>query len=346
MSTNQQKQNEEEVDLGSLFVIIGRGFRNFFNFIGSIFKGVFHFFIIVLIFLKTNIVKIAIAALIGGIIGAFLEFKKDDAYGSEMFLQPNFESTRQLYNNVNFYNDLVKQKDTVSLEKTFGISKEYAASLKKFSIEPVKKENDIINSYNDFILDVDTTTVKSYTFQEFKNSFTDYDYKVHKINVLASKNDVFDKLDEVIISSVVKNKYFNRVKTLTNENLNRTDSVLRQNLGQIDSLRKVYMKVMLDEAKKETSGTNIDLGGDKTTIKELELFETNNKINKNLKIIAEDKAEKYEVINVISNFQTIGYEVKGIQKNYIFLFAFVFAVLTIFGILLYRLNFYLTNYKR
>jgi hypothetical protein len=346
MSTNQQKQNEEEVDLGSLFVIIGRGFRNFFNFIGSIFKGVFHFFIIVLIFLKTNIVKIAIAALIGGIIGAFLEFKKDDAYGSEIFLQHNFESTRQLYNNVNFYNDLVKQKDTVSLEKTFGISKEYAASLKKFSIEPVKKENDIINSYNDFILDVDTTTVKSYTFQEFKNSFTDYDYKVHKINVLASKNDVFNKLDEEIISSVVKNKYFNRVKTLTNENLNRTDSVLRQNLGQIDSLRKVYMKVMLDEAKKETSGTNIDLGGDKTTTKELELFETNNKINKNLKIIAEDKAEKYEVINVISNFQTIGYEVKGIQKNYIFLLAFVFAILTILFVLFQDLNKYLNNYKK
>ena len=32
MSTNQQKNNnEEEVDLGSLFVIIGRGFSNFFK---------------------------------------------------------------------------------------------------------------------------------------------------------------------------------------------------------------------------------------------------------------------------------------------------------------------------
>jgi hypothetical protein len=43
MSTNQNK-NEEEVDLGSLFVIIGKGFSNFFNFIVTIFKGVFHFF--------------------------------------------------------------------------------------------------------------------------------------------------------------------------------------------------------------------------------------------------------------------------------------------------------------
>ena len=53
MSTNQpQKSNEEEVDLGSLFVIIGRGFSKFFNFIGSIFKGIFHTVILFLIFIK------------------------------------------------------------------------------------------------------------------------------------------------------------------------------------------------------------------------------------------------------------------------------------------------------
>ena len=44
MST-AKNNNEEEVDLGSLFVIIGKGFKNFFNFIGSIFKGIFHFLI-------------------------------------------------------------------------------------------------------------------------------------------------------------------------------------------------------------------------------------------------------------------------------------------------------------
>mgnify|MGYP000982260753 CR=1 FL=1 len=39
MSTDQ-KNNEEEVDLGSLFVIIGRGFSNLFNFIKGIFTGI------------------------------------------------------------------------------------------------------------------------------------------------------------------------------------------------------------------------------------------------------------------------------------------------------------------
>jgi len=345
MSTNQ-KTNEEEVDLGSLFIIIGNGFKKLFNFIGSVFKGLFHFLISILIFLKDNIVKIGIAAFIGFAIGVFLQVKSADKYESQMLVQPNFKSANQLYNNISYYNDLVKQKDTANIQKTFKIDKETAASLKKFTIEPIINENDIINSYNDFILDVDTTTVKSYNFRDFKASFSLLDYKIHKINVVSEKNDVFNKLDEVILSSVIKNKYFNRVKELNNENLNRTDSLLRSNLGQIDSLRVVYMKVMLEEAKKQNSGTSIDLGGKMRTNKELELFETNRKINEELEDIVKDKSEKYEVINVISNFQPIGSEIKGVTRNIAFQLSVLGALAMIFILFLIKVNSYLNNYKK
>lgn len=351
MATNQQpnsntNNNEEEVDLGSLFVIIGKGFSKFFNFIATIFKGIFHFFISILIFLKDNFIKIGIAAIIGLVAGVFLETSKEKRFASDLLVEPNFKSARQLYNNVNFYNDLVKQKDIARIQKTFNLDKETAASLKKFTIKPVINDNDIINSYNNFILSVDTTTVKSYSFEEFKGSFTDLDYEIHNINVIAEKNDVFDKLDEVILSSVVKNKYFNRVKELTNENLNRTDSLLRQNLGQIDSLRRVYMQVMLDEAKKQSNGTSIDLSGEKRTTKELELFETNRKLNSELRNVIFEKSNKYEVINVISNFQPIGYEVKGITKNIAFQLAVLGAFLMILVLLVFKVNTFLNNYKK
>ncbi len=351
MATNQQpnsntNNNEEEVDLGSLFVIIGKGFSKFFNFIATIFKGIFHFFISILIFLKDNFIKIGIAAIIGLVAGVFLETSKEKRFASDLLVEPNFKSARQLYNNVNFYNDLVKQKDIARIQKTFNLDKETAASLKKFTIKPVINDNDIINSYNNFILSVDTTTVKSYSFEEFKGSFTDLDYEIHNINVIAEKNDVFDKLDEVILSSVVKNKYFNRVKELANENLNRTDSLLRQNLGQIDSLRRVYMQVMLDEAKKQSNGTSIDLGGEKRTTKELELFETNRKLNSELRNVIFEKSNKYEVINVISNFQPIGYEVKGITKNIAFQLAVLGALLMILVLLVFKVNTFLNNYKK
>lgn len=347
MSTNQESKNkEEEVDLGSLFVIIGKGFAKIFNFIGSIFKGIFHAIVSALVFVKKNFIKIGIAAVLGGVIGAFLEVQTPSRFGSDLFVKPNFKSARQLYNTVNYYNDLVKQKDTTALAETFKLDKETAATLVKFTIEPIRTENDIIDSYNEFILEVDTTTVKSYSYEDFKASFSNYDYKVHQINVIAEKNDIFKNLDDEIISSVVNNKYFNRVKALTNENLNRTDSLLRQNLEQIDSLRKVYMTVMVEEAKKLSNGTSIDLGGEKRTTKELELFETNRDINSDLEEILEDKSEKYEIINIISNFQPIGYEIKGVTKNYVFLLASLGALIVILFLLLKQLNVYLNNYKR
>ena len=345
MSTNQ-KSNEEEVDLGSLFVIIGKGFSKFFNFIGNIFKGIFDFIITVLIFLKNNIVKIGVAGIIGVVAGIFLEARTSTKYGSDLLLEPNFKSARQLYNNVNYYNDLVKQKDIATLQQTFNLDKESAASLKKFEIVPLRVDVDLIDAYNDLILAVDTLTIKSYDYVDFKAAFTDYDYKVHKVTVIAEKNNVFDKLDDVIISSVVNNNYFNRLKVLTNENLNRTDSLFRENLTQIDSLRKVYMEVMLEEAKKQTTGTSIDLGGEKRTTKELELFETSRKINTELKDLASEKSQKYEVINVISNFQPIGYEIKGVTKNKGFLLGLIGAGLMIVFLLLLKVNTFLENYKK
>lgn len=345
MSTNQKK-SEEEVDLGSLFVIIGKGFSKFFNFIGSIFKGIFEFIITILIFLRENVVKIGIATIIGLVVGIFLETTTPTRYGSQLLLQPNFKSTRQLYNTIKFYNDLVKQKDTAALQKTFNLDKETAASIKKFEIVPLKIDGDLIDAYNELILDVDTLTIKSYDYVDFKAAFTDYDYKVHKVTVIAEKNNVFEKLGDVIISSVVNNKYFDRYRVLANENLNRTDSLYRENLTQIDSLRKVYMEVMIEEAKKQSTGTNIDLGGEKRTTKELELFETSRRISEELEDITLEKTEKYEVLNVISNFQPIGYEIKGITENKGFSFALLGAGIMIAFILLLKLNTFLSNYQK
>ena len=345
MST-AKNNNEEEVDLGSLFVIIGKGFSNLFNFIGSIFKGIFHILISILLFFKIHFTKIIIAAVIGGVIGAVLENTSQDKYGSNLLVQPNFGSSLQLYKNINFFNDLVDQEKVLLLASIFNLDSITAAGFTKFEITPVVNNNDIINAYDKFIMTVDTLTVKSYDFEEFKRSFTDYDYKFHDIVVEAKYNDVFNGLDEVIIASVISNNYFDRIKKLTNENLTRTDSLLRESLIKVDSLRQVYMRVMLEESKKEFTGTSIDLGGSKTTTKEIELFSTDIKINEELGLIAVDIGEKSEVINVISNFQTIGYEIKGITKNYIFILAGLSFFITLLVILFIDLNNYLSTYKK
>jgi hypothetical protein len=345
MSTNQQNK-EDEVDLGSLFLIIGNGFKKLFKFIGKIFLGIFHFVILILLFIKDNLIKFLIAIVVGAAIGGYFEYVKETTYGADLLLQPNFKSSKQLYNNVNYYNDLVSQKRYGDLMNTFNISEEEAKSIRKFEVNPVTTENDIVESYDELILSIDTTTVKSYSFSQFKRSFTDYDYKIHQVHVEATNSDVFAKLDDVIIASIVENEFYNRIKTITRENLYRTDSLLRENLNQVDSLRRVYMKVMLEEAKKESANTSIDLGGDKTTTKELELFQTNRVINKDLKDVSEDISEKSEVVNVISNFQPVGYEIKSLTRNQIVIFAGIALFIMAGFLLLIKLNRFLETYKK
>lgn len=343
---NTENNNQEEVDLGSLFAIIGKGFSNFFTFIATIFKELFHLLIIVFLFLKENSVKIGIALIIGLVVGLFLETKKEKTYASDLMVSPNFSSGRQLYDNVNYYNDLVQQKDTLKIQQTFGIDKETAAAIKKFTIKPIRNTSDLIRSYNLFVTSMDTLALQDYTFKDFERSFTDLNYHLHEIHVVATKNNVFEKLGEVILASVVQNKYFNRVKELNNQNLDRTDSLIRGNLGQTDSLRKVYMQVMLEEAKKESSGTSIDLGGQKASTKELALFDTNRNLNAQLSGILNQKSQEYEVINVISNFQPIGYEIKGVRTNYAFILGLLGAGFMILFLLLVQFNTYLGNYKK
>lgn len=346
MSTNKQEDSNEDVDLGKLFIIIGKGFSNFFNFFGNIFKGLYHIIIVILIFLKTNVKKIGISLFIGAVAGCFLEVNKTPKYSSEMLVQPNFKSARQLYNNISFYNDLVKQKDIKGIQEVFNLDKERAISLKSFEIEPIILENDIISSYDNLITDVDTLTIRSYDYDLFKSSFTNYDYKTHKIKVIAEKNDVFPYLGKKIVASLENNNFFNKVKKIYNTNLISTDSLYKENLTQIDSLRKVYMKVLVEEAKKETAGTSIDLGSEKGKAKELELFETNRRINLERKKLVKEKSEKYDVVNIVSDFQPIGYEIKGITNNNVVLFGGLGALLMICFLLLLKLNKYLDNYKK
>ena len=345
MSTKKQN-NDEEVDLGSLFTVIGKGFKNFFNFIGNIFKGVFHRLILILLFLKLHFLKFSVAVLIGGIVGFFLESNKETKFSSNLIVKPNFESTQLLYENINYYNDLVKQQNTKHLASIFKIDTSKAAALRKFEITPLMNSNDIINAYDNFILEVDTLTVKSYDFDNFESSFTDFDYLVHNIEVQATVSDIFSELENTIINSIEKNTFFKKIKNLTKENLNTKDSILKANFIEVDSLRSVYMRAILEGAKNNSNGTNIDLGSKSNITKENDLFEIDRKIIYDLSQTYEDIATKSDVINIISNFKPEGSEIKGITKNLIFIMAVLGFLLTLFIILLIDLNKYLEDYKK
>ena len=106
------------------------------------------------------------------------------------------------------------------------------------------------------------------------------------------------------------------------------------------------MQVMIDESKRQTNGTNIDLGGNAKTTKELEIFITKQKINSALENVLREKGESSEVVNIISNFQPIGYKIERDNEKLNFQFAFIGSILMILFILMMQLNRYLKNYTK
>jgi type IV secretory pathway component VirB8 len=68
-------------------------------------------------------------------------------------------------------------------------------------------------------------------------------------------------------------------------------------------------------------------------------------LKRDLKDVSEDISDKSEVINVISNFQPVGYEIRGLSKNSIVIFAALAFIAMIGIILLLKLNKFLESYK-
>jgi len=348
MSNQQipQKRSPDEIDLGQLFVLIGSVFSKFFNFIGSIFKGLFRILILLLLFIQKHFVKFVVAILAGAVGGFFLDNYIPEKYISKMVVEPNFNSVQQLYNNIDFYNDLAKARDSITLASVLNISISDAATIDMVFVDSYSDENQKIKLFDEFIRQLDSTTVKAIDYEGYLKNFNSLDARFHQISVVSTNNYVAKRMQPVIIQSIAANDYFKLQKRISDENLSLQDSIYRQQLVEIDSLQQLYKKVLIKEADKPSQGTNISLadnGGAQN--KELELVKERDVLKGRLVRLNIERSNKSAILNVISDFPVRGVKEKGILKSYKFLFP-LFALGSVLVILLLlELNLFLKKHR-
>jgi hypothetical protein len=343
----QPPSNSDEVDLGQLFHLIGNGFKKLFRFIGDIFKGIFGAIIIFLQFIQKHFIKFAIVAVIGIAIGVYLDVKKEPAYLSTMVVEPNFNSVQQLYNNINFYNELAKSEDSIALAEALDITLKEAGSIKKFTVESYSDENQKVQLFDKFVKSLDTTTQKAIDMEAYLKNFNSLDARFHTIALIATDNSVGKKIQNAIINSISRNDYFNLQKDISDINIKLQDSLYSKQITEIDSLQLLYKRVMLKEADKPMQGTNISLGenGGQNN-KELSLINKMEELKESLVLLNEEKANKSSILNVISAFPRKGVEIKGLLKSNKFLIPLYLVGFTLIILSLLSLNKYLKNYNK
>lgn len=308
---NQTNNNNEEVDLGQLFKMIGQLFDRFFSFIYSIFKSLFSLIIYTIKPIVVNFKIIAITLLIAIIFGYALDKFKPKLYSSQMLVKPYFDSKYQLVNTIDYYNALIDNEEYGLLSNIFNLEEEEVKQISNFEINPgPETENERLLQYENFLKSIDSSRASRISYEDFIENRSIYAGELFEIKVSSLSKDIFPKLEDGLGGSFTNVYSEKKMKKRDSLITIQKQNILEQ-LNEVASLQEVYIKVLEEESR--TAPTEITIGGeglalnkDKTQTREFELLNTEIRLRNELKELDKQKVEEDVFFDVISSFQQVG----------------------------------------
>ncbi|GAA4967609.1 hypothetical protein [Algibacter aquimarinus] len=347
-----QPQQNEEVDLGQLFKLIGNAFDRFFKFIGSIFNKIFLAFVWLVFFVKKHIIKIAIAAIIGVGWGFYFEKTSSPVYKSYVTIKQNYDTGENLYNSIAYYNDLVKQQDYNTLKNVLGFKSDEASSILSFEIESVVSENEKLQAFDRYIKTLDSVAASKIEYETFLENNKDYTHEYQQITIKAETRNNFKAVFDNIVKAIESNEYFKREQEKDLAELNNRQEALKEALVKSDSLQNTYKKFL----EKSINSKNAELGitfegnSDKDKTKEYDLYLNDLELRREIVEIERKKADKELIVEILSSKQDSGsvdnrMELFGLPISPKIYYGVLLTFLTFFFLLAFRFLKFLEKYK-
>lgn len=333
-----QPQQSEEVDLGQLFRLIGNAFDRFFKFIASIFIGIYNVILVLLIHFYKRFVWYAAAVVIGVIVGFIIDTTSDKLYAGQMFIETNFGSARQVYENIRQFNQLAnKDQDTLELAKRLHISPEEASNLKGFYIEPDIDENEIVKNYYAFYNQLDSISQLDMTYDRYKESLTPFNYKIHLIGVASTDKQIYGKIQKHFIDEISSNEYLQKVVMVNGQNLERKEKTLAIQVQKTDSLVNEYLKIRINESQKEPvpgTGTTLYMGDAESSgnlvVDEAKVMDKRLDLEEQRRQVDSLRATQQSVVNVLADFPQSGYDIREWTDKMKYVIPLIMVSLTLF----------------
>lgn len=297
-STPQTNPDNQEIDLSQVSKRIGQAFEDFLTWI---FKGI--------LFIKRNIIILAVLFIIGAGIGFYLD-KVTKAYEHQIIVSPNFSSVDYLYSKIDLLDSKIMEGDTVFLKK-IGIKN--SKKINEIKIKPVLDPYRLVDDKTEKFELLKLMAEDGDINKIIVDPVTSKNYPSHKITFVTLGTTDKEMTVEPIMAFLNDNDYFEGIKNEYNANIKKrkisNDSIIFQIDGIIKRLsyqnnssdlkndKLVYYNEnsQLDEVIK----TKTELIRDKAII-DLELLNLDQVIKKNGEVINIKKTSslfnKYKVI--------------------------------------------------
>jgi hypothetical protein len=338
----EPEPQERELDLGVFFNLIGKIVRRFFEAFRSLFVLLFQLLLGILLFIKRKIIWLALGSLIGLGFGLQRYFSKGPAYYSDLFVRANFESSRLLYNQIDYYNSLIKENRFKELATNFKLPVNEAEELIEFEISPVNNDLEAAKLYRSTFLShmrtskdnlIDTQWIKTMKFTEFKQSLELYDFPLQRIRLYSSRPDIYNQVEKGIIYSINNNEQFLAIKQNMISMFKNEEEILNRSLVGLDSLRTAYNKNISEMALvAKSTGTSIVLNDQNLRSPEIDLYDKELLLKDELINAKKRSIEQQNILQVNASFSPLGTKRSGVNQDF---FKYTWwGALIIFGILL------------
>ena len=190
MSSNPQTNpDSQEIDLSQVSKRIGKAFEDFSTWI---FRG--------FLFIKRNVIILAVLFIIGAGLGYYLD-KSTKVYDHQIIVSPNFGSTEYLYSKIDLLRAKINEGDTTFLIKT-GISD--TKKLANIEIKPITDVYKFIDN-------------KPQNFELIKLMAEDGDISKIVVDEVTSKNYPFHIISYTTASITDENKTLNPIMSFLND---------------------------------------------------------------------------------------------------------------------------------
>jgi hypothetical protein len=311
MSKANNSQQAEEVDLAQLFNIIGNGFNRLFNFIGAIFNYFFLAFVWLILFIKKRIIIFSITGFIGLVIGVALDTALPPIYKSTLSIKQNYETGENLYESINYYNGLLKDKDYKILGGLLGLTDISTKEIVGFDIEPIITDNEYLVMFNNYIANLDSLAASKIEYKDYKKNIRDYKHRYQQISIKSKTRPDFKEVFSNIINNIETNAFFVNEQAKDIFELQEMKQAIEASLVQSDSLQQTYKRV-LESSKDRQSNAEIGITFEGTNesekTKEFELYINDIELRQRIVKIQRELKDKENIIDMISSKQDNGFE--------------------------------------